>query len=84
MVINEFEIVESIEVEKVSMFHVFLHEYGLENLKYFTQMKSYLTQNLRIKEGNLELTSRLKNKIEKKQKKMGLNEDVLKFNEQVI
>ena len=49
MVINEFEIVESIEVYKVSMFHVFLHGYGLENLKYFTQMKSYLTQSVKIK-----------------------------------
>lgn len=29
MVFNEFEIVESIEVDKVSMFLVFLHEYGL-------------------------------------------------------
>lgn len=66
------------------MFHVFLHEYGLENLKYFTQMKSYLTQNLRIKEGNMELINRLKNRVLKRQKKNNIQDDVLRFNEKVI
>ncbi len=80
MVFNEFEIVESIEVDKVSIFHVFLHKYGLENLALFTQIKSYLTQNLRIKEGNMELIQRLQTRVIKRQKKNNLKEDVLRFN----
>jgi hypothetical protein len=47
-------------------------------------MKSYLTQNLRIKEGNMELIERLKKRLFKRQKKNNIEDDVLRFNEKVL
>lgn len=51
MVINEFEIVESLSVDKLSILQVLMHGYGLENLRMYTSNKNYYTEAIRIKEG---------------------------------
>ena len=49
MVINEFEIVESLSVDKLSILQVLMHGYGLENLRMYTSNKNSYTEAIRIK-----------------------------------
>ena len=70
LVINEFEIVESICVDRISILQVFLHNYGLENFKLFTDKTQHFIESIRIKEGISELIAGMEEKVLKRAKKL--------------
>lgn len=82
LVINEFEIVESISVDQLSILQVFLHNYGLENFKLFTDKSQHFIEAIRVKEGISELIAGMEEKVRRRAAKLGISEPI-KFKEQV-
>ena len=63
---------ESISVDKISILQVFLHNYGLENLKLFTDKSQHFIERIRIKEGISELIYGMEEKVRRRAKKLDI------------